>query len=404
MDVKPRPLRGFLLSIKFKKDRYLWRINQMKTLEDIGIKLNWSFVKVSSSFLVEPSVGTIYCDLGGQLTAGIIDPHGRGHQSATAAVAAMPHLVLNHLLGPINQSLNSGQTINCSELEFTFAVSRNHWDGLCCFVLCDHLVRTGKLPLWSAALVESANLVDHGKVVLSENHSTAPLLLFYALNSKHKDRVEEVFPECKKIIEMVGSSYAQAPDFSINPFLSALSESDGLGEELLELGKYNVEDFSAYRKDLEKADTFPVALPFTGPDGDFLEEKQVNCLMFLEPPTSRLFVHWSRYKGDFDLLVVPSFMEKSKIIKRWQISVNPKSNLNLRRLGYLLEKEEKRAREGNDSRSGNPRWGDYEYSDNPDPWYDGRDHDYTLVDSPRDGTMLQDPAFIKSMLRSRFYE
>jgi hypothetical protein len=26
--------------------------------------------------------------------------------------------------------------------------------------------------------------------------------------------------------------------------------------------------------------------------------------------------------------------------------------------------------------------------DNPDPWYDGRAHDYTIIDSPRCGTVL----------------
>ena len=371
----------------------------MKALNDFGISLAWKFKKVSSSFLVEPSVGTIYCDLGGKLTAGIIDPHGRGHQSATAAVAAMPHLVLNHLLGPLNQAFNSGQKIHCEQLEFTFAVSRNHWDGLCCFVLCDHLVRTGKMPTWSQALVESANLVDHGKVVLAENQSTAPLLLFYALISKFNENVRDVIINGSQLIKLVGSYQTDGIE---NPFLNPIPNQPEF-LEFLELGKYNDEDLKIFKTDLDSADIFKVSLPSSDEDSVSFEEKEIDCLMFLEPPSSRLFVHWSRFNDDYDLLVVPSAnTAEPSTINRWTISVNPKSRLNLRRLGYMLEQEERKIRE-EDTRGGRPRWNDSEYSDNSDPWYDGRDHDFTLVDSPRSGTLLRDPNFIKRILQSRFY-
>ena len=78
------------------------------------------------------------------------------------------------------------------------------------------------------------------------------------------------------------------------------------------------------------------------------------------------------------------------------ISVRPDSNLNLRGLGALLEKAESEKRKnhfhGIDDRvtdlvSGKPKTPRTGYS-NSDPWYDGRGHGFTIIDSPRDGTFL----------------
>jgi hypothetical protein len=77
------------------------------------------------------------------------------------------------------------------------------------------------------------------------------------------------------------------------------------------------------------------------------------------------------------------------------LSVKPDSGVCLRGLGALLETEEsrkRRERDGVDDREIDPatgqkkpaRWAD----SNSDPWYDGRGHNYTIVDSPRSGTVL----------------
>lgn len=60
----------------------------------------------------------------------------------------------------------------------------------------------------------------------------------------------------------------------------------------------------------------------------------------------------------------------------------------LRGLGLALEREEHRQREARrpngDQRGGEPRWEDGSV-DHEDPWYDGRGHEYTIVDVPRSG-------------------
>jgi uncharacterized membrane protein (DUF485 family) len=381
----------------------------MLSLEQLGIEVHWNFKIVSSRYPVEAMAGTIFCDLGGSLSSGIIDPHGRGYLSSADAVAAMPHLVLNHLLGPLNQAYHSGQKIIRKEIEFTFAVSRSHWDGLCCFVLCDYLVRTGRLPSWYYKMVESANLVDHGKIVLRDDQSTAPLLLFYALNAEHKDNPSAVFPAGLELLNNIGAFYWKTKEKTGNPFFEALPSDPSL-EKFEEFGQRNINDLEIFEKDLLNSEEFEVFLPRKDANTLKVEENKAKCLMFLSPPKCRLFVHWSRSKYNYDLLVVPSVDKQSGRIDRWTISVDPASHFHLYRLGYRLEQEEKKRRLESQEveyrwtpRGGEPRWGDRNYSDNADPWYDGRDHEYTLVDSPRSKTILSEPEEIKDILLSRFY-
>ena len=73
-------------------------------LDKLNIKVSWNFRIVPTLYKVEPMSGVLVCDFGGKLTYGVIAPHGRGYLSAKAAIAAEPQRVLNHLLGPVNQS------------------------------------------------------------------------------------------------------------------------------------------------------------------------------------------------------------------------------------------------------------------------------------------------------------
>src|SRR5262249_51371382 len=81
--------------------------------------------------------------------------------------------------------------------------------------------------------------------------------------------------------------------------------------------------------------------------------------------------------------------------RRAIISVAPDSDVCLRGLAALLEESESRRRRevyGVDDRvtdltAGVPRVPRPGYA-NADPWYDGRGHEYTIVDAPRGGTML----------------
>ncbi len=96
---------------------------------------------------------------------------------------------------------------------------------------------------------------------------------------------------------------------------------------------------------------------------------------------------------------------------RWIIAIDessppsePEARANLRGLGASLEWAEQRRRDA--LGLGSTRRGASRFTEFPgiaDPWYDGRGHHWTIIDSPRDGTVLgqQD---IAAILESRFWE
>lgn len=96
---------------------------------------------------------------------------------------------------------------------------------------------------------------------------------------------------------------------------------------------------------------------------------------------------------------------------RWIIAIDeasppsePEARANLRGLGASLEWAEQRRRDA--LNLGATRRGASRFPEFPgiaDPWYDGRGHHWTIIDSPREGTMLgrQD---IVEILTSRFWE
>jgi class 3 adenylate cyclase len=111
--------------------------------------------------------------------------------------------------------------------------------------------------------------------------------------------------------------------------------------------------------------------------------------LWLDHPQSLLFKLWARTdsrapggKG-FSFLAIDWSNEQRN---RFIISVDPDSETHLEGLGELLESHEsaERKRLGKE-RSVHPI---RPPADNSDPWYFGWGHGYTIVDSPRDGTIL----------------
>jgi hypothetical protein len=145
-------------------------------------------------------------------------------------------------------------------------------------------------------------------------------------------------------------------------------------------------DFERYRQDMRKAELFKATLPLQNVEG----YKIVDGL-WISKPESALFKSWARGSG-FTLTVIQ--LSESRII----ISVPPDQGVNLKGLGERLEKKETEIREYMGKRRlGQNRPG----FDSPDPWYDGRSplHQYTIIDSPRDGTVIE-MEVIRSILLS----
>jgi len=162
-----------------------------------------------------------------------------------------------------------------------------------------------------------------------------------------------------------------------------------------------------YEKDLLTSDIFQVVLPkrkslcfeeflFSKQKNDFKQKTKADALI-LHNPESILFKELARgdvinspQKKGFDLLIVSRdvTIQKDRTLKRYIISTDPLSGFNLKGLGAKLEileqtKEESmglplmKGRERLDDRSG----GRYGHNVKA-AWYDGRGHNYTIVDSP----------------------
>ena len=111
--------------------------------------------------------------------------------------------------------------------------------------------------------------------------------------------------------------------------------------------------------------------------------------LWLDHPQSLLFKFWSRNdpnapsgRGYHFLAVDWSSPGRNRFV----ISVDPESGADLKGLGESLETEEERKRKtlGMERPVEPVRYP----SNNSDPWYFGWGHGYTIIDSPREGTVL----------------
>jgi hypothetical protein len=113
--------------------------------------------------------------------------------------------------------------------------------------------------------------------------------------------------------------------------------------------------------------------------------------LWLDHPRSLLFKLWARSDlgaegGKGYVLLAVDWSDADRDKNRFVISVDPEAGINLKGLGELLEQKEhtKRKRLGRERPVQPVRYP----CDNSDPWYFGWSHDYTIVDSPRGGTVL----------------
>ncbi len=189
----------------------------MKALDDFGIKLNWKFDFKAPGSTWEPLPNTMFVDVGNKLTEGIIDTHqGTKYKSSAHALSENPHLVLNHLLKGLNEAYargdwNSNQRDSLKRgIEFTFVIhTQPDWDGIATFYLCDHLLRTGKLPcVWlehqkknvSQLLVEATNQIDQGKAKM-EGKIKRPFIIYYHISDGKRLGYEDQLRQGRQLIE-----------------------------------------------------------------------------------------------------------------------------------------------------------------------------------------------------------
>lgn len=149
-----------------------------------------------------------------------------------------------------------------------------------------------------------------------------------------------------------------------------------------------------YISDLKNGRIFEFRIPkCNGKTNKDIRENS-DALLLINPK-SRLFKQLARTdkknspskKGFTLLIVVREIIGIQKKLHRYIISTDPSSGFHLKGLGMMLEKQEQRLEnssempllKGRERLPGNT--GRYGYNVNS-PWYDGRGHKYTIIDSP----------------------
>jgi len=372
----------------------------------LGVTIEWRYRYVRPGTRAESTPGVLYLDVGGSLAPGIIDHHGDDVRPTSTAELILQHreLVYVHLLGPVLERAMAGEELEGSKLALTLVTHYfPDFDGVTSTYFVRQLVETGGLPASASALAGFVTSVDQGRyrVDLERRESFfAPHIGHLALQSlpgkgSPHERSTEILQRGMSLVEraLTDVGFARgpsafAPEGEEHP--ATRWTEDPRFADAKELLDGEPERFA---DDFEAATREEVSLPVKGGLGAI----DVPAFLSPAPPKSKLNKYWVRASG-YPFFVCPYATDRDVDGRfgRVILSLDPTwgnargLQPSLRGLGFALERAECRQRrvvEDGDERTPNPRWDDGT-CDNADPWYDGRGHDFTIVDAPASTTHL----------------
>jgi len=352
-------------------------------------KLQLQFVPINAQ---APMVlhDTLYLDVGRDVRPGVIDHHHIPNYPGSAATMVMHRRNLLDL----SRSQHS--------VDFTLVLHEHpDLDALLSAYLARYYLVHGDLPEPTAVLCDYLDLVDIGYAGFTLKQPftlyTGFRRLIQLAANLTKDPTERWRWAVNQGFRMLDFLVEQAPT-SV--------------ERLLEIDVYNtpglftqedrdhiLEDRQKYRDALKNPACAARMgdLHFMGQDGsvrDCVPALFVRCIRKEHSPEGCQYgKDWARTDTELVQFPRPGFVAFSEFIDlersesgegksaplgRAILSVTPTSRLSLRGLGRDLEAEESRRRLkifGRDSRVA-------------DPWYDGKSHNFTIVDAPRCGSVL----------------
>jgi hypothetical protein len=274
----------------------------------------------------------LYLDVGNKLEYGVIDHHHLNIQkSATALTFENPQFIPQDTKTII---LHKNVDLDCVASSY----------------LAEYYIKNKKFPDFAKDLCEFADVVDFGKRPKS----------FVNLNSIFMLRKTDDLESVKighYLIEKLAFFGFDGGEYP-----------DEFKEDIEKIKS----DYKIFQEDLKKSKEIECVLPTRNS-----EMKKVKGLILFKPK-SLFFKYFARDLG-YELLIV------KWSDKRTVISLKADSIYTLKGMGERLNKAEKGKREKLGIKLNEPNRPGYNM---PDPWYDGRGHNYTIIDSPRMGTVL----------------
>lgn len=403
--------------------------------KELGIEVNWRYAFLGQDDTAATTPGVVFIEIGGKVAPGVFDHH-QGNQKDTCAAEVVfrnPDLAYGHLLGPWLARQQEGRLDPTAVFQPTVVTHRDpDWDSVVATYLVQRLVEDGGFPEEADALVKYTRLVDQGRIRLFGGRSLddwsaeilsrrpevfAPHAGYLAIQNLRDfkgdpneaklvvglELVQKVLDDLKAAARARGTRVtirdfqpASTADGSDHP--ATLWTKDPRFAKAVDLLR---EDAWRYDEDREQQDETRLTVLLPAEDGG--DPIQVPAFVLKGPAKSRLNRYWFRAGGKpfvicpYDRVTRPDSDQATEqvIFPRVILSLDPGWSLNkrkptLRGLGFRLEGEESKARtsEGLEDERGLPARFPAPYCDNADPWYDGRAHDYTIVDSPMSGTRL----------------
>lgn len=295
----------------------------------------FSFIKAGLE--VNSNEDKLYLDVGNKLCLGIIDHHQLSNikKSATSLVFENPNFIPTNLKKII---VHNSPDLDCVASSY----------------LASYYYQFKEFPIFAKSLCEFLDKSDFGLKLENRINLSS---LFSIIKSK-----------CKNDSESIILGHKLIEDLSKTGF--------DTGEIPLNYEKYKNEianDITIFNKDLISSNILTSKL-----FNKYTKNYEPTKGLILKSPNSKLFKYWARDSG-YDLLIVQ--LNKRRIV----ISLKGDSFYTLEGLGNKLNQlEDLKRKELNIILNEENREG-YNI---PDPWYDGRAHEFTIIDSPRRGTEL----------------
>jgi hypothetical protein len=353
----------------------------------------------------------LYLDVGADLRPGVIDHHQLHHYPGSTAT------VLRHRLELLDRCVRPDRG---PDDPFTIVLHDDpDLDALGSAYLARAYLATGRLPGWTPVLCQHLDLVDAGHPGFSVRHRFTPYTGFFTLK-RRADALGLGSPQQRW-------AWAVAEGFKMLDHLAAqkprsvgeLTAIDTFGAPgLFAAADRRVldADCECYQRRLAAPRTHARQASLALPRQEGGGRAEVPALLVRhvqdegDADACLFFKDWARTDQDRaggrhpGFVALSVFEGKGKALAEGEVrvplgrcilSVTPAGGVSLRGLGRLLEQEESRRRLellGKDHRDRDgqgqarkPRFADLR---SPDPWYDGRAHNYTIVDAPAAGSVL----------------
>jgi hypothetical protein len=298
--------------------------------------MNYLFIKSGTTAKYKKE--SLYLDVGNNLCLGIIDHHhiSNSQKSATRLVYENKNFISKDTNTIV---LHQSPDLDCIASSF----------------LASYYIKYNDFPQFTKELCNFLDKVDFGKPT---NTIINLASCFSILKSQSKSDLD-ILKKGHKLI---------------NDYSSYNFDNGELPLQYTKFKKIINQDYFIYKKELKTFSILNFKLPLSS-NKDILQE--TKCLL-MDNPQAKLFKDWARLDG-YDMLIVK--WSKKRIV----ISIKNDSFLTLEGIGDKLNKIEQQKREELNIYINEPNRDGYNI---PDPWYDGRAHNYTIIDSPRIGTFL----------------